>query len=702
MKKVIYILMLVCLIFTVAAEQVVTNFTGEPVVTNVTVTGSSLRNVTFIQEPYISSAFMDINNIQPQSFLETFSSVNQSCSSGILACTNANNNNYGSGASYDDGTEGDNIGEIYANFTYNDSFIRSYSHQSIYWRAKGDEGSGLKGVYLYCLNPSTSTYTLFGNIVTTTAYSEDIVPNVCLVENRDLLLRFDLRDNLIDGSNNILFDYELRSYTNVSLFLNTSVLFTNNTNGTTYNYTSLNFKTKANSLNTNIFYFNFSAFYGNTFETNFTINYFYNRSINVSVKDNETSTVLNPTCTYNSGSIDTTTTLLYFNSSLANSLLCTLAGYQNFTYQITPENSTYNLTMVPARLILRFYDEETDILITSENITLTVIQSVFSINRTTDTGNITLTDVQPAFSELRYSGESYRPRSYFVDVSGFNNVIDLYLIKNTSASLILFEIIDEKGFPVPNATFKVQRYFLTDNAYLLIGMEHIDENGQSGMYLVPNTVPYKFIVEKDGSVIFNSDARKIFTSIINIQANRLDDPLESHIKLRDGLTTNLTFNNDTKILSYFFNDASGIVTQGCVEVIREDILTETLIGPNCTSSSSATITLNLTSLIINDTRYVARGYVDTNTQYSTLYTDILNDFVQVQNFFENFGNFGLYVAYLFIVVMFFAGLPNFSVSVSYTILSMIVLNFIGISFFGYALIISIGILGVVIARGNKI
>lgn len=551
----------------------------------------------------------------------------------------------------------------------------------------------VNNIYLDSINPNVSITNFNNNTVFTRMLDGSQQPIVYATDSNIVYVNFTLFE-LISGTRT---EIKNNSYINPADITTQDANFTfdiNLLNESTYEL-YLEAKDNITTYSTSWFFnvsngFTFYArdTFSNSALTNFTIS-IYNDSNNVLLQTNTTS-ISNLTFNITSGVYNVNITApSYFDNSTAN-LTFSVGG--NFTFYLTSQQT----------MVINFFDAKTDTRIPT-NFSVTFIQPSFAVNRTQEGGQLNITDVPfvDGLTEIRYGGNGYVVRSYFIEPEDFTPEITVYTILNSTAALILFQTSDEKANPIFNATLKMQRYFVNDNSYKVISMEHTDENGQSGMYLEPNDVYYIAVLEKNGTVLYRSAASRLFSNLQYIQANILEDPLESYIKLRDGLSTSLTYDNDTSLLTYFFNDASGIVVEGCLEVLAQTILTETTLGPNCTSSSSATIVMNLSGKIQNQTNYVARGYVETNTAASTFYSDILNNFVSAGQIYEVFGNFGLFVAYLVVVSLFFMGLPNFPVSVAYTALSLIVINFIGISFFGVALITSISIGGIAIAKSNR-
>ncbi len=418
---------------------------------------------------------------------------------------------------------------------------------------------------------------------------------------------------------------------------------------------------------------------------------------------NFTVNVLNGSALVQSQSTETGN--ITFNITAGDYLLnITASGYANnetenvtfstngsFTWTLFAENSLY----------LFFYDERTDLLVDDRNVTAEILGPSSAVNHTTSTGSLFISGFDIGSYEIRYFAPGYQTKSYFTTINSLSTQrIDLYMITNTSSSLILFSLFDEKGTPVFNSTLKALRFFLIDNAYLTVNMEKTDSNGEAGLYLEPNDVYYQFIVDKDGKTIGTFGPQKIFSENVVLPIVLQEDVLTSWNAVRDSISTSLTFDNDTSIVTYTWNDASGITLQGCVYVTEYTSLSTISHGPNCTSSVSATINMNLSNIINNNT-FLIEGIISTNTTYSDPVTDIL--WIDLSEDFKIFGDYGLFLGVFMVATLFFIGVIfSFSFGLILMVVGMLALQLLGIVFFGNALLLTIFIVGLVIAVINRI
>lgn len=536
--------------------------------------------------------------------------------------------------------------------------------------------------------------TLYGNGGIT--YTNLSIPSGCTKEGEDFVLTIDHQKNA--GQTLALYETALYSandsYYTIDVEDTNIMTNYNTTNDTVFiDFTTAARLSVANDSQMNITFWSLRD-YDYAFNVSYEI--VYNKSINVSIYANATTTELNASCQFNGINITPMDTLVPYNSSQTNLLNCTHSGYQRLTEYVTPENDYVNYSMYSAVLVLNIYDEVTDLIIDDDNITVTVISDNYAANFTTSTGNLNISGIQDLEIELRYSGLNYRTRRYFLTTGLHQTSLDLYTIKNDNSSLIVFNVIDEKGLPVSDGILKAQRYFVEDNAYNLVAMELLDSNGEGGIYLEPYDTPYIFLVELDGETIYTGAATKVYSSSVSLRANKLTDVLSSFIKMED-VTTSLTYNNETKILSFFWNDPSNIVQLGCLQVKQKTNSRVTVLGPNCTSSASATIQINMSTHIDSNSDYTAIGTIETNTIYS-LYPYILSDFIRQSKLYQSTGKMGLFMTWLLVSEMFFVGL-SFSVvaALILPVVTLLVLSVLEIGFIGGAMLAAIGIIALVLS-----
>ena len=673
-------------------DGIIRRFTGyTSLYYSFTSASSTIYNVTFTQIPYIISGNLDMNITNSDQDISITTPLSHSCSANIDNCDNANDNNDATYSNYDcESTDG----------IIDMTFLSNYSADYMQFRVRhGRSYSPNTYTYVYCYDYTTDAYSLIGTTtdVGVSDYTIDIGHSTgCIAQNENLTIH--IVNHCGNPQNIQIYETDIIQYYNKTVAIDNSLVYNNGSNTNATEHINMTTALRSAVASDVLALFNFTSVKSD-WVVNFTISYLYTKSINVSIYDYaNNSNILNPLCTFNGGTLYPKTQLLTYNSSAGNNMNCSLLGYANINQTITPDIDFYNLSMSGFGLNITLLDEETDLLINS-SMFVNIIQGSYAKNYTVTNGSLILSYLSMPVGtfQILYGGTDYATRSYFINVTS-ETAIELYTVKLNDSTLILFEVTDEVGYPITESYLKVQRYFIDEGAWKLIGMETIDNNGQAGMYLIANTVPYILLVEKEGAIIFRSPTtgNKIFSSPVKIRANTLDDILQSYTIMNDYLTTNLTWDNATKTVSFFWNDASGRTREACLQVIKKQTFGNTVIDYKCASSTSGTITVDLSTIFENNTVYEATGYIDTDTVYTTWTVGKISFGASFT--FDKFGKPGLFLSMIFIITMFFLGLYiNAPIAIIYTALSMIILEFIGITGFGGMIIVSITIFGLFLA-----
>jgi len=498
------------------------------------------------------------------------------------------------------------------------------------------------------------------------------------------------KGHLVDFENKKWIDFE-ESYDNVDVIKinNNKYKIVPKSNKKVFEFNSigdLNYNSKA-------WFFNISE--GFTFYAinNITGGQINNFTINVlngtNLVQSKNTTIGNITFNITSGVYTTNITASgYANNNTGN---LTFSAGGNYTYQMFAENS----------LFLFFYKEENGELIDDRNVTVKVINLANTSKEVvTDTGSAFISGFAPGDYEIIFNASGYMHNQYFTTItSSSTQTIDLYLVNNATGSLIVFNWADEKGRPITNAIMQRLRLVrISDNAYIVTGMSRTDDNGETSMNLEPNTVFYRFrLQDENGNIVYSGNSQQIFSNLVFFRVELIPDTFQSYSLVHGGKVTSLPidWDNTTHIVSFTYSDTTGTTVRGCIRVIERTIFNEN-IYENCVNSSSATVQLNMSAHINNKSQYIAQGYIDTGTLYSQPTLQMMS--ISFGKNYQIFGNSGLFIAYLFIASMFLIGSTvSFSISVVFTVLSLLVTQMIGVSFFGWTLIVGIGFAGLFIA-----
>jgi len=168
-------------------------------------------------------------------------------------------------------------------------------------------------------------------------------------------------------------------------------------------------------------------------------------------------------------------------------------------------------------------------------------------------------------SNIEYSADSYRENSYYMNNATLTNVsndILLYTVHNDYASKFFLTFQRGTSF-LGNAYVNVQKYFVGLDEYRTVAILNTDDNGDATMWQEVDK-KYKYtLLDEDG--IYIGTIYK--TSICSVSPCALTliifDTIPSAFDIFNenyatGIVSNLSFSNDTKMVTYDFIDVTGL------------------------------------------------------------------------------------------------------------------------------------------------
>jgi len=89
--------------------------------------------------------------------------------------------------------------------------------------------------------------------------------------------------------------------------------------------------------------------------------------------------------------------------------------------------------------------------------------------------------------------------------------LEFFLLEDSLATPVYFEVLDKGGNPVPGATVSVRRYFIGEDSYLTVAKSQADSDGVATTYMRVNEIYYKYTVtDSNGDVLLDTN-RSILT-----------------------------------------------------------------------------------------------------------------------------------------------------------------------------------------------
>ena len=229
-----------------------------------------------------------------------------------------------------------------------------------------------------------------------------------------------------------------------------------------------------------------------------------------------------------------------------------------------------------------------------------------------DINNYTLC-ISPNWTSINvtlFSEFGFNTVNYFYGLTDYpvNNITkNLTLYVSDLTSQVIFSVRDSQDNAIVGAYIKVLSYEINTNTYKTSEILLSDSFGQAIGRIILNTQWYKFIVEKDSSVLIQTEPQKITTSPVNIVVTADTENWLKNYNPAIGITSEISFSNITNNVVYTYTDSSNTITQSCVEVYHTNQSGKKMVDMQCIDSPAGTIINNIGD--IDDGSIVATAYV---------------------------------------------------------------------------------------------
>lgn len=298
----------------------------------------------------------------------------------------------------------------------------------------------------------------------------------------------------------------------------------------------------------------------------------------------------------------------YWNISLTNS-----SGVNYFT------SNTYNQTVNP--ILIGICNFSSELNISFINFTTRSAESPYSLINSTFKGHFTINGattnlnysyedtnqnaseysicISPAYrnytisSTIQYSSTGYSTNYYYLNYANVTNVtqnVNLSLLNSSKATLTELFARDTAQKGIEGIYFTIQAYDIGTDTYRTVAMARSGYNGKDITYLNWYDTLYKIILVQDGEVIQSTTPFKISATPVSFDI--IPSNTYPYDKF-DSIEYSLTFNNVTNNFVLTFTDTTGLVSSGCLKVVKQGTVNTTTICNTCETSSSATIYCNI-------------------------------------------------------------------------------------------------------------
>lgn len=267
----------------------------------------------------------------------------------------------------------------------------------------------------------------------------------------------------------------------------------------------------------------------------------------------------------------------------------------------------------------------------------------------------TSTDKYMADADILYGSSPYVAEHYYLrnfQLGNITNHILLYPLPLENSTTFTTTVYDANREKYKDAILKVMRQYIGQGTYLLIEEGLTDNEGNTLVHLINEDATYKFIIEKNNEVIFETLPQSlkcnslIETCTISIIMSGTSATKYHTFTNYPNVVYSFNFNNDTNMLTYSWNDPTGATHVGRLLIL--DIMKT---GNNITimntsvSSSTGIITFNFTGY--NGT-YLSKIYIGQSPE------NIVEEmWIVLQKTGGEWGLVGVFFGLLFVLIFFF-------------------------------------------------
>ena len=304
---------------------------------------------------------------------------------------------------------------------------------------------------------------------------------------------------------------------------------------------------------------------------------------------------------------------------------------------------------------------------------------------------------------IEYQSPTYRKRTYYLintSISNITQIVNLYLVNASTSSLVYIYVDDESGYDLTGAYVKLLRYYTDTNTYRTVEISKTDYQGLASLWTILDEVFYKFIVEKKQKVLppTPTDKDKIHLTTLYLTV-QIKEPFLEEFDQIENVAYSLFYNNETRVFSFTFNDASGVAQQGCLKVKHSDILREKIVYDGCTTGTAATLTYTLDSGNLTG-YYTGYGYikVEGSGLINVLKEGVTATFGSFQKGYTKFGATGIFMTIILVASLATIGILSESIviPVALGVLGLVGAFAMGLIFISYTIIASIVLLALLV------
>ncbi len=432
-------------------------------------------------------------------------------------------------------------------------------------------------------------------------------------------------------------------------------------------------------------------------------NPFWQSKITITTRNNFTNDIITGTSVQiNDSSITNISTatngsISFYVNNNTYSMIASKSGYNDSNTNISTFafNTTNSLNLFLDRdvwVTFIVYNERTNVIVPA-NITIDLLnsenpytKSIIAVN-----GTSANTLIKEGIMRVTFYGTGYDSNTIYYNFTESNYTVSLYITNSTSQNFkdVLLKVTDELSNPLEVADISIYAQNSSSSYFYLVTQVLTNIDGEREVTLVKDSLYYKFTIFYDGEKCYetengaefpisNADDEITFRCILS---NDYDTIRDGYNRISGTLSSTATSN----ITGYFSLEASGDTGDTlCLQVEKRNYATYEIINESC-STGSFIYTHNVNaSGLTKDTTYRATfiGYPSGQTIEKS-YNSVILVFLSDPN--QDWGNFGLLLTILIIIVLSFAVINRptlVPVAAGFGFMVSTVFNFVKIGTFG--------------------
>jgi len=280
-------------------------------------------------------------------------------------------------------------------------------------------------------------------------------------------------------------------------------------------------------------------------------------------------------------------------------------------------------------------------------------------------------------SVLEYYATGYTHKFYNFEGIDFTNTtteIGLYLLNESSSTSFVIEVKDSSYQPLVGVEVYIQRYDVGTGTWFTSEIAVTDSDGETIQHIYTEDALYRFKIYRSGTLLYTSPSKIIACpttpcTVTIIVSEAFTNPLNTFTPLGD-LTSSLTYDKSTYIVTYTYSDTSGEFTQGRLLVKQSTPgLSGIVAACNTTSSSSSAVLTCDLSAETNGT-YVATGYITRGTTEQMVERKVFN---KIRSIVAGIGVDGVLWSIFFLIGILMLGVYRPSLGIIFGIVGVLML-----------------------------